>query len=157
MEPSKQTKEKVNKSTFLLRAVFWALVGVFFVLAGEFFVPVVKELFRGSLFLFLLPSIVFFLLGIALLFLAVKRERQRTLKKFLILTGASAAGFLVSIILHNFISGLFIRLFGPDFWDRIGLGDEPLFFIVGVFVCPLGFLVGGIGSILLFFKKRKKK
>ena len=77
------------------------------------------------------------------------------LKKFLILTGASAVGFFLSVILHNLVYGLFIHLFGSGFWERIGLGDEPFFFIIAVFVCPIGFLVGAVGSIVLFIKERR--
>ena len=125
-------------------------------IVSEFFIPAVRELFRGSL-LFLLPFIVFFLSGIALVFLTLKGKVRGMLKKFLILTGASSAGFFVSVLLHNLIYGLFIYWFGPDFWQRIGLGDEPFFFIVAIFVCPIGFLVGVIGSIILFIKERKRE
>jgi len=79
------------------------------------------------------------------------------LKRFLALTGASAVGFFASVILHNIVYGLFIRLFGSDFWDRIGVGDEPFFFIMAVFVCPIGFLVGAAGSIVLFIRERKRR
>lgn len=50
---------------------------------------------------------------------------DRLLKKFLILTGASAVGIPVSFILHNLFYALFIKLYGAGFWDRIGIGDEP--------------------------------
>jgi len=77
------------------------------------------------------------------------------LRKSLVLTGASAVGFFASAILHNIVYRLFIHLFGSDFWDRIGVGDEPFFFIMGLFVCPIGFLVGAVGSIVLFVKQRR--
>lgn len=119
---------------------------------GEFFIPPVKELFKGS-FLFLLPFIIFFLLGVVLIFFTIREKVKGALKKFLMLTGISSAGFFVSILLHNFIYGLLIYWFGSDFWERIGIGDEPFFFFVAIFVCPIGFLVGVIGSIILFVKK----
>jgi ABC-type multidrug transport system permease subunit len=76
------------------------------------------------------------------------------LKKFLILTGASAVGMAGSQFLHNLVFGLFIQLFGADFWDRIGIGDEPVFFMLAVFVCPLAYLVGAVGSIVLMVRRR---
>ena len=109
-------------------------------------------MFKGSL-LFLLPVIVFSLLGAALILLTVKQRVEGTLKTFLILTGASAAGFFISIFLHNAIYGLFIYLFGENFWNRVGGGDEPLFFIVAIFICPIGFLTGATGSAILLLKK----
>ena len=136
-------------------SIFWALVGVFIVIVSVFFIPVFRDLLRGSL-LFLSPLGVFFLLGVALIFLTVKEKVGGTLKKFLLLTGASAAGFFVSFLLHNAIYGLFIHFFGVDFWDRIGVGDEPFFFIMAIIVCPIGFLVGAVGSIVLAIKRSRR-
>ena len=132
--------------------IFWALVSVFVVNLCLFFIPAFRDLLRGSE-LFLLPIAVFFLLGVALIFLTVKEKVGGMLKKSFLLTGASAAGFFVSILLHNAIYGLFIYWLGAGFWDRIGLGDEPFFFIVAIFVCPIGFLVGAIWSIVLRYRK----
>jgi hypothetical protein len=89
--------------------------------------------------------------------LILKIKAEGLLKKFLLITGLSIVGFPVFVILHNFIYGLLIYFFGQDFWERIGLGDEPFFFILAVIVCPLGFLVGVIGTIVLLVKKRKKE
>ena len=137
-------------------SIFWALVGVFVVIASMFLIPVFRDLLRGSL-LFFSPFVVFFLLGVALIILTVKEKVGGTLKKFLLLTGASAAGIFVSFLLHNAIYGLFIHFFGVDFWDRIGLGDEPVFFIMTIFVCPIGFLVGAVGNIVLAIKKFRQQ
>ena len=136
--------------------IFWALIGVFIVVVCLFFVPVFRDLLRGSEW-FLSPIAVFFLLGVALIFFTLKEKVAGILKKFLLLTGASATGFFVSILLHNAIYGLFIHFFGADFWDRIGMGDEPFFFLVAIIICPLGFLVGTVGSIVLANKNRQAK
>ena len=133
-------------------SVFWALVGMFVVIASVFAIPAVRELFMGFLFI-TISGAIFFLLGVALIFLTVKEKVGGMLKKFLILTGASSAGFFVSVFLHNAIYGLFIHWFGAGFWDRIGFGDEPFFFIIAVFLCPIGFLVGAAGSIVLTIKR----
>jgi hypothetical protein len=78
---------------------------------------------------------------------------DRKLKKYLILTAASVIGFVICVILHNVTYGLFIYLFGEDFWDKIGISDEPFFFLLAVFVCPILFLIGVVGSIVLIIKK----
>ncbi len=137
-------------------SIFWALVVVFIVIASVFFVPVFRELLMGFLFI-IISGIVFLLLGVALIFFTVKEKVGGILKKLFMLTGASAAGFFVSMLLHNAIYGLFIHFFGADFWDRIGLGDEPFFFIMAIFVCPIGFLVGAVGSIVLAIKKFRQQ
>lgn len=118
-------------------SVFWALVGIFVVIASVFFIPAFRELVMGFLFI-IISGVVFFLLGAALIFLTVKEKVGGMLKKFLILTGASSAGFLVFALLHNAIYGLF--------------GDESFFLIMAVIVCPIGFLVGTTGSITLAIK-----
>jgi len=130
-------------------SIFWALVAVFIVIAGVFLIPVFRELVMGFSFL-ITSGVVFFLLGVALIVLTVKEKIEGILKKFLLLTGASSAGFIVSILLHNAIYGLFIHFFGADFWNG---GDEPVFFIMAIVVCPIGFLVGAVGSIVLAIKK----
>lgn len=101
----------------------------------------------------IISGVVFTLLGTALIVLTAKEKVRGMLKKFLLLTGASAVGFFIFSLLHNVIYGLFIHWFGVGFWDRIGLGDEPFFFIMAVIVCPIGFLVGAVGSIVLAIKE----
>jgi len=132
--------------------IFWVLVGVFVVVVSSMTIPAFRDLLRGSV-LFLSPFVVFGLLGVALIFFTVKEKVGGVPKEFLLLTGASAAGIFVSILLHNAIYGLFIHFFGAGFWDRIGVGDEPVFFIMATIVCPLAFLVGSVGTIVLAIKK----
>ena len=138
----------------LIRAIFWALIGIFVVIISVFAIPALREFLMGFLFI-IISGVVVFLLGIALIFFTVKEKVRGKLKKFLILTGASAAGVFVSVLLHNALYGLFIHWFGADFWDRIGLADEPVFFIMAIFVCPIGFLVGAVGSIVLATKNSR--
>jgi len=63
------------------------------------------------------------------------------LKKFSILTVLSFIGFFVSVLLHNLIYGLFGA-------------EEPFFFLLAVVVCPIGFLIGVVGTIALLIKKK---
>ena len=131
----------------MLKRIFWALVGIFLLILSQLFIPAVRDLFSGSL-LFLVPFAVFFLLGAALIFLTLKKKVKGKLKKFLILTGSSATGFFISVLLHNLIYGLFIAIFG--------VGDELVFFLLAIIICPIGFLVGAVGSIILLAKSTGK-
>jgi len=135
----------------LIRAVFWGLVGAFIVIISLFIIPPARELLMGGAFL-MASGAVLLLLGAALIYLALKERMSVMLKKFLVLTGACAAGIPVSVFLHNAIYGVFIYFFDAGFWERIGVGDEPFFFILAIVVCPLGFLVGTIGSIVHLVK-----
>jgi len=75
----------------------------------------------------------------------------RMLRIFLLVAGISLAAGIISVVLHNVIYGLFIHFFGADFWDRSGVGDEPVFFIIAL-LSVVAFAVGIIGSLVMFFK-----
>ncbi len=120
----------------LVWSVFWALVGVFVIVLSMIAIPRPMMPFGFLPAIFLSATVVFVLLGVALLFLTVKTRVRGILKKFLLLTGASTVGLPVSILLHNVVSGLF------DI-------EEPVFFIMATIVCPIGFLVGAVGIIVL--------
>ncbi|MBM3257685.1 MAG: hypothetical protein FJZ05_00490 [Candidatus Nealsonbacteria bacterium] len=140
------------KKTFAI--ILGILMVVFlYVVAGLYFInqPFGDKL--RSLF-FWLPYLIFFALSIVLVFFTFKKQVKGKLKTFLLLTGISPLVMIVSIILHNLIFGLFIIFFGENFWERIGIGDEPLFFLLAVVVCPIAFLVGLVGSIVLLIKKK---
>jgi hypothetical protein len=150
----------VNK---LILPIFWSLLGTFLLL---FFVmqlpmlPPVRESINSTLSvnfvptLFLFSGALFLLLSLTLLILAIRAELDKTLKRYLILTGASAAGILVSIVLHNLAYGVFSHFFGEDFWQRTGLEDEPFFFLMAIIVCPIAYLVGTVGSIVLITRRK---
>ena len=137
--------------------VFWALVGVFIVVAGGMASAAFIPGFRGDWFLwfFVACGAVFLILGIALIVLTLREKVAGMSKKFLLLTGASSTGIVVSVILHNAVYGLFIHFFGDDFWERTGVGDEPVFFIMAIIVCPIGFLVGVAGGMVLAIRNRR--
>ena len=61
----------------------------------------------------------------------------RMLRIFLLTAGISVAVFILSVFLHNALSGLF------------GI-EEPVFFFISIFLAPLGFAVGIIGSLVIF-------
>jgi len=108
---------------------------------------------------FRLSGLLFFALGLALLILTIRARASldRLLKRFLLVTSSSAVGIFASLLLHGVVFGLFILIFGEDFWNRTGIGDEPFFFILGLMVCPIAYLVGTIGSMVLMFRKKKNE
>lgn len=66
--------------------------------------------------------------------------KRFSLKKFLLVIGISVGTFIVSILLHNAIYGLF------------GV-EEAVFFSIAVFLCPGAFLAGVVGSIVLTVRR----
>jgi hypothetical protein len=73
-----------------------------------------------------------------------------TFKKFLILLGVSIGGFFVFVVLHNLISAILSRLFNAEI-------EEPVFFILAVIVCPVGAMVGVVGSVFQMIKMMQKR
>jgi hypothetical protein len=76
-----------------------------------------------------------------LLFLTVKTKVVRPLKIFLLLTGASAVGLIIFGILHNVVSFLFDT-------------EESVFFLMAISVCPVGLLVGAVGTIVINIRSK---
>ncbi len=137
-----------------VKILFWMLVGIFIILVSYFVIPAPQTIKR-VLFPFVAGlGILFFLLGGVLVFLSWKLKKKGKLRIFLLLTGSSAVGFLIGVLLHNFVYGLCIYLFGDGFWKG---GDEAVFFIIALFVCPIVFLVGVVGSIVLMIRENKYK
>jgi hypothetical protein len=127
---------------------FWALVAVFVIIVCLFAIPAFGELLIGSLW-FLSPFALFFVLGVALIVFSVRGSLSGWPKTFFILTGASAAAVLLSVLLHNLVSGLFNEFL-------IG-GEDLIFFVMALFVCPLGFLVGVVGTIVSGARSRQAR
>ena len=137
-----------------LITTFWALMVMFIVILCQFFVPAFTDLFRGSL-LFLSPFLIFSLLGGLLIFLTRKEEIEGKLKKLLILTGASAAGFFVFVLLHNLFYAFGVIASSIAILRYLMEILHVTFFLIAIFVCPLGFLIGAIGSIIILVKKKR--
>lgn len=137
-----------RKRKFVLKTVFLALIAAFFVMIiGTYF----REWLRGAPFI---PAIaVFSLLGAALIFLSLKERGM--LKKFLLLTGASSAGFFVFVLMHNLFYALSVITSNIIVLKYLTEVLHIAFFIIAVFVCPTGFLVGAVGSAVLFAKKKR--
>jgi len=75
----------------------------------------------------------------------------KMLKIFLLVAGISLAVFIISIVLHNVLYGLFELWFGEGFWERTGVKDEPVFFTIAL-LSVVSFVVGVIGSLIMFIK-----
>jgi len=142
----------VKKTTAIF---FGLLVGVFVLWLSSLFISAVREIFKGTSFILLLVSI--FVFGFLLLIFTLKLQPRGLLKKFLVLISASSLGMVGGGILHNLLYALCIYFFGANFWEKIGLGDEPVFFFIAVIISPLAFLVGLIGTLVILIKNRLKK
>ncbi|MBT3266000.1 hypothetical protein HN371_02550 [Candidatus Poribacteria bacterium] len=124
-------------------AAFAALVGVGIATA----MCVGFRLGRGSELLLALAAILVALSAV-LIVLTLRADLHGPRRWFLLATGISALAFPVAVALHNVAYALGIAIFGAGFWERIGMPDEAIFFVIAIFVCPAVFAVGVVGTVV---------
>ena len=91
------------------------------------------------------PGIVLCFIGSILFILAFTYSWKKA-KPFLLLIVFSLVGFVISVILQNVLEAI-----GGEGTLLGGIG--VVFFLIAIFICPAGFLVGIGGSIIKSFKK----
>jgi len=139
-----------------VKVVFWALVGAFAAFIGAVFgMPLLENYLPGSLRLSF-PVIlagagsVLLVLGIVFLVLTKRGKVKGKLRRFQLLTGASAIGIPVGVVLHNALYAL------GEITSHIAILSQSLevlhtvFFLLAIPICLVGFLVGAIGTIILY-------
>lgn len=145
-------QENKNKTYIATLVIFWIIFALFIVTMVNMYlpnmIPYAGYVISISLWI-ILP-----ILGIALIILAAKAGFTKIARAFFILTGASALGIGAGVVLHNLLYAALIKIFGEGIWSN--MGDEPVFFILATIICPLGLLVGAIGSIILIASKKVK-
>jgi len=132
-----------------LKTILYILIGIFVLIVSYFFIQEL-EIKRGYFIGLAILGFIFLIFGGLLIYYTKKEKIKGKLKWFLILTGASPIVAFISVILHNLVYGLMIYFFGEGFWGAGG--DEPVFFILALVVCPIVFLVGVIGSLIMIRK-----
>ncbi len=145
-----------EKNLRRLKKVFYALIVIFilimvymFLMGGD-----IQGIMRMIIIFtnFALWGL-FFLLGIILIFLVLKSKVKGKLKVFLLLTGVSSVGFLIGVILHNTFYALGIIFEHITILKYLMEIFHVVFFLIAIPICPILFLIGVIGSIVLFKRK----
>lgn len=137
----------------VLTVIFYALVAVFVLAVSIIFIPVFRGFISGTFMI--ISGVILVILGSILIGLTLVQKVEGKLKKFLMLAGASAAGFFVFVLLHNIFYGLEQITSHITILSYLMKAFEVVFFLIAIFACPIGFLVGVIGTIVMFNKKRK--
>jgi hypothetical protein len=137
-----------------LTIIFYLLVAVFVLAISIIFIPAFRGFVSGTFMI--ISGVILVILGSILIGLTLVQKVEGKLKKFLILmTGASAAGFFVFVLLHNIFYALEQVSGQITILSYLMKFFEVIFFLIAIFACPIGFLVGAIGTIAMFNKKRK--
>ena len=108
----------------------------------------------GEMVLITLGGILVGLAVIGIFLILINWKIKTKLNKLQLLGVASGIGMIVFAILHNVVYALGIVWFGDGLWAG---GDEPVLFIIAIFVCPLGLIGTAIGTIILRKRKQKEK
>ena len=136
-----------------LTIIFYLLVAVFVLAISIIFIPAFRGFVSGTFMI--ISGVILVILGSVLIGLTLVQKIEGKLKKFLILTGASAAGFFVFVLLHNIFYGLEQITGYITILSYLMKALEVVFFLIAIFACPIGFVIGVIGTIVMFSKKRK--
>ena len=137
----------------VLRVTFYLLVAVFVSAISIIFIPAFRGFISGTFMI--ISGVILVILGSVLIGLTLVQKVEGKLKKFLMLTGASAAGFFIFAILHNIFYALEQITVHIAILSYLMKAFEVIFFLIAIFACPIGFLIGVIGTIIMFNKKRK--
>ncbi len=144
-----ETSQKENTLTI----IFYLLVAVFVLAISIIFIPVFRGFISGTFMI--ISGVILVILGSVLIGLTLVQKVEGKFKKFLILTGASAAGFFIFVLLHNIFYALEQITSHIVILSYLMKAFEVIFFLIAIFACPIGFLIGVIGTIVMFKKKRK--
>ena len=144
---------EMSQKENVLRVTFYLLVAVFILAVSIIFIPAFRGFVSGTFMI--ISGVILVILGSVLIGLTLVQKVEGKLKKFLILTGASAAGFFVFALLHNIFFALEQITNHIIILNYLMKALEVIFFLIAIFACPIGFLIGLIGTIIMFNKKRK--
>jgi hypothetical protein len=101
--------------------------------------------------------------GLVLVYVAVSAwilafaHRWRRAKSFLILLAASLVGFPLFVVLHNLFYALAELASDVVVLSPVLMFLEVVFFLIALFVCPPGVLIGATGSVVLALSRLRRK
>ena len=144
---------EMSQKESVLRVTFYLLIAVFVLAISIIFIPAFRGFVNGTFMI--ISSAILVIFSSVLIGLTLVQKIEGKLKKYLILTGASAAGFFIFALLHNIFYGLEQVTGHITILSYLMKTFEVVFFLISIFACPIGFLIGVIGTIIMFNKKRK--
>ena len=144
-----ETSQKENTLTI----IFYLLLVVFVLAISIIFIPAFRGIVSGTFMI--ISGVILVILGSILIGLTLVQKVEGKLKKLLILAGASAVGFFIFILLHNIFYALAQVTSHISILNYLMKAFEVIFFLIAIFACPIGFVIGVIGTIVMFKKKRK--
>lgn len=145
-----------KKHMLMLKGIFYAMIAIFVLIMTFLFLINSENISTVFFPVTGVLAFLFFIYGALMIFFSIKYKPEKKLKIFLILTGASALGLPVSVVLHNFFYALSVVFSAIPLLKFIMEVLHVSFFLIAIPVCPVVFLIGAIASIILFKRKNRK-
>lgn len=140
----------------MLKGLFYSMILIFLLIVAFFVIPDTTDMHRMLFPGLAVLAFLFFIYAAALIYLTFKLKIKGKQKIFLLLTGISAIGFPVFVILHNFFYALAVLAGNLIVLRSIMEFLHASFFLIGLIGCPIGFLIGAIGTWVNFNRKKSK-
>lgn len=146
----KTNKIKILSSKFL----FNALIILSILVMLNMFIPDIGPITGPSVFIL---WILHFAVGVALIITTYKEKISGKHKFFLLLSGFSSAGFLLGVVLHNLLYALGTITENLGILNKIINFFEVASFLAATIICPVGFIVGMVGTLIILKRSQPEK
>ena len=146
----KTKKIKILSSQFLFNAVM--ILSILVTL--DMFVPNIGRMTGPYVFNL---WILHFAAGVGLIITTYKEKISGKRKFFLLISGFSSAGFLLGVVLHNLLYALGTITENLGILNKIINFFSVAFFLAATIICPVGFIVGMSGTLIILKKSQSEK
>ena len=140
-----------------IQKLVYGMLAICILLIAYFFVPWPQEIHRNSFLLAAFLGVLFGIAGIALIVLTIKQKIKGKLKVFLLITGIAPIGVVPLAILHNVFYAFAILTEHIAILNALMEFLHAACFLLALLGCPIAFIIGAIGSIILLNRKKKRK
>ena len=101
--------------------------------------------------------ILHFATGVGLIVTTYREKITGKRKLYLLSSGFSSAGFLLGVVLHNLLYALGTITENLVIVNKTINFFEVAFFLTATIICPVGFIVGMVGTLITLKKSRSEK
>jgi len=101
--------------------------------------------------------ILHFVTGVGLIVTTYREKTTGKRKIYLLLSGFSSAGFLLGVVLHNLLYALGMITENLVIVNKIINFFAVAFFLAATIICPVGFIVGMVGTLIILKKSQSEK
>ena len=101
--------------------------------------------------------ILHFVTGVGLIVTTYREKITGKRKFYLLSSGFSSAGFLLGVVLHNLLYALGTITENLVIVNKIINFFGVAFFLAATIICPIGFIVGMVGTLIILKKSQSEK